>query len=858
MTDLDPVTLILTALAAGPELAVKHGGPMSATGADNTLKALVQRKLTDCPDGELALTRYAQEPQVWGALLAQALEQAGAGSDGNLVEAAQVVMRLADTAGSDAGKYSVEIEGGQSVQVGDRNTQVNQFIQTYIAQQSVVRESASIEGPIVVGLRPQVAPAFQLRGDLMAALSAKGPIVRVMTGMRGVGKSQLAAVYARSCLDAGWRLVAWVSATDTSQILAGLADVAAKMGIGEPDADLQGLASAVRLRLEADGDRRLIVFDNAKDPDDLARVLPSAGRCQIVVTSNQVQAALLGQRVPVDVFTKPEALSFLAQRTNLADEPGADQVARELGYLPLALGQAAAMIAFQNLDYATFLHRVRTMPVQDYLIRMTWDPYPHSVGVAIALALYAAAEGDRTGLRSGLIGLISLLSADGVSRALLHVAGQAGILGQPDSEMAAESEAVDDALGWLADASLITFSANRSAVSGHRLTMRVVRERAADDGTIARLGAGAVMLLSGVTSSLSDPAQNRAAARDAVKQILAVDEHLAHFSEQLDLMLTTEILRLRGWVLERLNALGDSFSQVIEAGPSLIADCERVLGHDDLETLRARNNLASAYHMAGQLAVAIPLFERVLADCDRALGSDDVETLSARNNTASAYQDAGRLDEAIPMFENTVSDRERVLGQDHHQTLESRNNLADAYREAGRLDEAISMFKRSAADYERVLGRDHQYTLGSRNNLARAFEQAGRLDEAISMYERSLADCERLLEVNHPWTLQMRHNLAGAHRGAGGLSEAIELYQRTLAERETVLGRDHPDTLKTCGNLGLTYQAAGRLTEAILLLERTLSGREQVLGHDHPDTVKSRGDLARAGQSADKAVRNDN
>jgi tetratricopeptide (TPR) repeat protein len=347
-------------------------------------------------------------------------------------------------------------------------------------------------------------------------------------------------------------------------------------------------------------------------------------------------------------------------------------------------------------------------------------------------------------------------------------------------------------------------------VSGHRLTMRVVRERAPRDGSMARLGAGAVKLLDEITRSLPEPLENRSAAGDTVRQVLDLHRHLVPFLGQHDTALTADLLRLRGWAIECLNRLGDSFSQVIEQGPPLVDDCERVLGHDHPETLRARGNLAIAYQAAGHLAEAIPLYERCRADCERVLGPDDPETLTARNNVAAAYEDAGRRSEAIPLYERTLADRTRVLGQDHPDTLGSRNNLAHAYREAGRLAEAISMFERSLTDYERVLGRDHPYTLGSRNNLARAYQEAGRLAEAISMFEQSLAGFERVLGPDHPFSLQLQHNLAGAYWAAGRLPEAIPLYKRALAGREQALGETHPDTLKSRCDLDLAYQAAGR------------------------------------------------
>lgn len=547
---------------------------------------------------------------------------------------------------------------------------------------------AGMAAPVVVGEIPQKPLGFQPRTDLLAALEAPGVesrviVVQAVTGMRGVGKTHLAAAYARARLAERWRLVAWINAKDRASTLADLTEVADALGLIDDEASQEpseNFGLVVRHWLEADGDRCLLVFDNAIDVDGLRPLIPAGGAARVLITSTRQSMTNLGASVSVEVFTLGEAVAFLTDQTGLPDAADAAVVAAELGYLPLALGQAAAVIARQRIAYRTYLERLRAFPVQQYLVREDGQLYPHGVAEAVLLSLNAVQSGPHGDICIVIMEFISLLSPNGVYRNLLYDAGSAGCLSIDGSMLS--MAALDEALARLVEWSLLAYIRTGEGVIAHRLIMRVIREGLARAGRLARLCQSVALVLearaAAFAGSLDHPTM-----RDVIDQVVALRDSADDPSCKGDDALVRPLLELRLWVLDFLNQLGDSPRQAIEIGKEVTADFERLLGSDHPDTLNSRNNLAEAYRAAGQSSAAIPLCEENLAVLERQEVSFPNITLITQNNLAASYQDVGRHADTIPLYEQILATHKQLYGPDDPRTVVSGRNLAAARRAAG-------------------------------------------------------------------------------------------------------------------------------------------------------------------------------
>ena len=749
--------------------------------------------------------------------------------------------------------------------------------------------------PLLSGLIPPLADSHVPRQETglgLAASMAPGDTAvlipdeeagRTLGGLGGTGKTQLAlsvahALWERRALD----LILWLTPSSRDAMVTGYAqamqDVAGHAGGVGPEAD------ALRfLDWLAGTDRPwLVILDDLADAAALEGLWPHGPRGRVIVTSRRPDTAVRAYRpraVEVGPFSPREALAYLS--TKLHNDPdqwiGALDLASDLGYLPIALAQAATLMADTGLDCRQY--RVRIADRMRHLVGTPAGAYPSIVASTWAVATEYAEQIPPAGLARPALALVAMLDPNGTPGAVLTSQAACAYLtryrrGAPVDDLQARAVLYNLARAGLV--SIDTTSAART-VRIHSLVQATVQQNltAAEGDEAARAAAEALLQ---VWPRDDVPASFEQALRDCTARLHEVAGRVLWTPECHPVLLragrSLEAAALaepaiRYWqslletskaelgpshantllARERLGAAYEAAGRsndAVNAYQDLLTERQRILGTTHPDTVAARASLARAYRSAGQAQEAIRLAERVVAESEQGRGARHPDTLTAREELGEAYLGAGLGDRAIATFQRTLADRERVLGPTHPDTLTACADLAHAYRADGKPAKAIPLYQRIVTDRERSLGSDHPETLAARGNLAYAYRTAGRLKDALPVYRRALADWERMQGLDHPDTITARGNLASAFHSARKLAQAIPLYEQTLADCERVFGSDHPDTLTSRGNLAHAYHTVGRYTEAQTMFERTLADCERALGPDHPLTQTARENLAAA------------
>ena len=440
-------------------------------------------------------------------------------------------------------------------------------------------------------------------------------LTQSIVGLGGIGKTQIALEYAYRYSDE-YDWIWWVSAETDTTVLSAYREFAEKMNlINKEQDDAEYIIESVLNWLDSNS-KWLIVFDNIDYVSVDTPWWPKNNRENILITTRNTKIPM-GKAVPIAVFEPEEAVSFLSKRTGLIEvSEDAVALAKRLGYLPLAVEQAAAYIRNNDCTYKEYISFLDSYGLR--VLEETEDViyYKKSVTATWKISF------DRIKQKASqqLLYLCSYLASENIEQELFGKNME--WLPSPLCEKFSDLIEAKRVWGELTRYALIE-KQETGGYSMHRLLQEVVRSSLQDDPQWY------LCILKLLYESYKFEYELQS-------EFIINTLHIEAFINAIEPIVSDEKIQEKISFLYAEAGYGNSclgdYPKALEWYQKALEIREKVLGKDHPSTGTTYNNIAGVYDSQGDYPKALEWYQKALNILEKRLGTEHPNTLIVKSN----------------------------------------------------------------------------------------------------------------------------------------------------------------------------------------------------------------------------------
>jgi tetratricopeptide (TPR) repeat protein len=656
-------------------------------------------------------------------------------------------------------------------------------------------------------------------------------VIAAISGMGGVGKTELALQYAIQHQASYTGGICWCG-VKSGDVGSQIVEFSRNYLDLNPPQDFSLSAQLDFCWLRWHEGEVLLVLDDVGEYAQVKPYLPKASRFKVLLTSRQSFGSSIKQ-LSLDVLQPDAALDLL--RSLIGDERVKGEISQAkslcawLGYLPLGLELVGRyLLRKKDLSLADMWQQLENKRLEEPALKKhkkddDMTAVHQSVLAAFELSWQELGDDDKQ-----LGCLLSLFASAPIPWELVKLC-----LPQVDAEELEE----------IRDDSLLTLHLLQRQAKGvyqmHPLLREFFQHKLTLDQAEDLKRSFCQVMLAVAQEIPQDP------TRELITAISPAMPHVAEVAKNLTVYLSDKDLILPFTHLGRFYEGQGFYTQAENLYELCRVTVEKRFATEHPYLATSLSNLGSVYYTQGRYTEAEPVHQKALEMRRKLLREEHIDVADSLNNLALLFTSQGKYADAETFYKQALEMRRKLLGEEHVDFTDSLNNLALLYDAQGLYKEAEPLFLKALQIRQDLLTNEHPRVATSLNNLASCYYSQELYEEAEKLYLQALELSKKILGEEHHDVATRLNNLAQVYACQKKYKQAEPKFIEALKIQKQILGEEHPDIATGINNLASLYEDIGNAIEAEPLYKQALEMRIRLLGETHLYVAISQNNLAK-------------